>query len=264
MFSERQQQTFADRGLVRLERVVAETTVASLRDRALQTIERAGYWQDGAWLGDPLPRFESQLSRRVKQSLKGAAALHQLVTPAVRNAVDLLVDGRAVRAMPEQPQVLFTAPDSTAWAVPHNVWHLDVPRLGELGLPGVQMFVFLEKVTPRRGGTLVVAGSHRLLNDRGMIRSKHVKRRLKREDYFRGLFRGGDTDRGHFLDEVGHVDDVELQVVELHGNPGDVFLTDLRLLHTVSPNASRTPRLMATQRFFLARLLDAAAKAEQK
>lgn len=120
------------------------------------------------------------------------------------------------------------------------------------------------RVAPRAGGTLVVAGSHRLLNDRGKIRSKDVKRRLKREDYFRGLFRGGDAERRHFLDEVGHVDDVELQVVELHGDPGDVFLTDLRLLHTVSPNASRTPRLMATQRFFLAEFLDAAAKVEQK
>lgn len=40
-------------------------------------------------------------------------------------------------------------------------------------------------------------------------------------------------------------------MVELTGNPGDVFLTDLRLLHTLSPNTRRTPRIMATQRYLL-------------
>jgi hypothetical protein len=40
-------------------------------------------------------------------------------------------------------------------------------------------------------------------------------------------------------------------VVELCGEGGDVFLMDMRLLHTLAPNASRVPRLMATQRFVL-------------
>ncbi len=43
--------------------------------------------------------------------------------------------------------------------------------------------------------------------------------------------------------------DVDLQVVELHGGPGDVFLVDMRVLHTVAPNASRAPRMMFTERF---------------
>ena len=48
-------------------------------------------------------------------------------------------------------------------------------------------------------------------------------------------------------------------MVELHGEPGDVFLTDLRLLHTLAPNASRVPRLMVTQRFLLESLSGAMA-----
>ena len=79
----------------------------------------------------------------------------------------------------------------------------------------------------------LVAGSHRLLNEQGVIRSKDVKRRLEREEYFRALLRDDGSDRRRFLDEVGYVGDVELQVVELHSDPGDVFLTDLRLhVHT--------------------------------
>ncbi len=264
MISEQQRQAFVDRGLVRLEKVIPQTTVAALRARANRTIERAGHWQDGGWLGDPLQPFESQLSRRVKNALKDSPALEQLVTSDLLNAVDLLVEGRTVRPMTTRPQVLFTAPNTTAWALPHKIWHLDVPRLGALGLPGVQMFALLDSVAPRAGGTLLVAGSHRLLNDTGMIRSKDVKRRLKREDYFRALFQRGEADRQHFLDEVSLLGCVELQVVELCGEPGDVFLTDLRLLHTVAPNASRIPRLMATQRFVLAQFLDQIAKVEQK
>ena len=56
MISERQRQTFADHGLIRLE-VIPKTTVATLRERAFRTIERAGYWQHRAWVGDPLARL---------------------------------------------------------------------------------------------------------------------------------------------------------------------------------------------------------------
>ena len=48
--------------------------------------------------------------------------------------------------------------------------------------------------------------------------------------------------------EIGYVDEVPLRVVELTGAPGDVYFTDLRLLHSLGANTSSGPRLMATQR----------------
>jgi ectoine hydroxylase-related dioxygenase (phytanoyl-CoA dioxygenase family) len=131
-----------------------------------------------------------------------------------------------------------------------------MPRLGGSSLPGVQMFSFLDTVAPGSGGTLVVTGSHRLLNDRGRIRSKKAKGLLKREPYFRDLLKPGEGERKHFLEEPGHVGDIELRVVELCGDPGDVFLMDMRVLHTLAPNASRAPRLMVTQRFVLDSIVD--------
>ena len=100
---------------------------------------------------------------------------------------------------------------------------------------------------------MVVAGSHRLLNTGERINSKEVKRRLKQQPYFRELMTPSDSRREHFLSERVMIDDGEneipIQVVELHGAPGDVVFTDLRLLHTIAPNASPRPRIMATQRY---------------
>jgi hypothetical protein len=258
MISEREREAFAERGLIRLDKLIPEATVAPLRDLALQTLEREGFWRDGAWLGDPISdwELEARLSRRLKARLKSSAALNNLMTADLLKVVNLLVDGQTVRPRTDRPQVLFMSPNATAWTVPHKIWHLDVPRLGEVGLPGVQIFSFLNPVAPGAGGTLVVAGLHRLLNDRGRISSRNVKRSLRREPYFRDLFNPRQSDRQRLLEETGHVGDVELQVVELHGEPGDVFLMDLRLLHTLAPNASRVPRLMVTQRFYLKSVLD--------
>jgi ectoine hydroxylase-related dioxygenase (phytanoyl-CoA dioxygenase family) len=39
----------------------------------------------------------------------------------------------------------------------------------QAGCPGVQVLTFLSPVGPGAGGTLVAAGSHRLLNDEGEL-----------------------------------------------------------------------------------------------
>jgi ectoine hydroxylase-related dioxygenase (phytanoyl-CoA dioxygenase family) len=259
MITEHQQESFAERGLIRMDRLIPDAKVAPVRELVLRVLEEEGFWRDGTWVGPATADWSlrTRLMRSLKDRTKRSAAYKDLVTEGLLEAVNLLVGGRAVRPMTNRPQVLFTPPNAASWTVPHKIWHLDVPRLGGVGLPGVQMFSFLNTVAPGTGGTLVVAGSHRLLNDGGRISSKDVKRRLRREAYFGELLKPGEGDRQRFLDEPGRVGDVELQVVELHGEPGDVFLTDLRLLHTLAPNASRVPRLMVTQRFLLESALDA-------
>jgi ectoine hydroxylase-related dioxygenase (phytanoyl-CoA dioxygenase family) len=48
---------------------------------------------------------------------------------------------------------------------------------------------------------------------------------------------------------LGEADGVPIEVVELTGAPGDLWLMDIRALHTAAPNASTAPRLMMTWRF---------------
>jgi len=95
------------------------------------------------------------------------------------------------------PTLLFTLPNATIWTLPHKDWHLDMPRLPNHGVTGVQIFAFLETVETGGGGTLAVTGSNNM------------------------------ADRLRFVREVGHVGNVELQVVEMTGEAGDVYFMDL-------------------------------------
>lgn len=153
--------------------------------------------------------------------------------------------------MSPHPGLLFTLPNANTWTLPHQNWHLDMPRLADGGVPGVQIFAFLETVEPEGGGTLAVTGSHRVGNPRARINSGDLRKQLKREPYFAALMADSTGDRLHFLHKVGRVGHVELQVVEMTGAPGDVYFMDLRLLHTIAPNARPIPRLMLTQRYLL-------------
>ena len=96
---------------------------------------------------------------------------------------------------------------------------------------------------------MAVMGSHRLLNEGVRISSAELRKRLKREAYFSELMSNSTEDRMRFLNEIGHVGDVELKVAEMTGEPGDVYCMDLRVLHTISPNKLRVPRIMLTQRY---------------
>ena len=206
--------------------------------------------QDGVWTF-----AQYKASSSLRKGVKHAGSFRHLVTPELLEAIDTLA-GVAMVPLGSKRQVnpilLVSVPDAETWGVPCGGWHVDLPRLRNRGVPpGVQLFACLDTVEPRGGGTVVVAGSHRLLNDDPWIGPalQHAKR-LRRHLYFRDLMSADVTDRDRFINEPSPVGDVELQVVELSGEPGDAFLVDMRVLHTAAPNASRAPRLMLTQRFF--------------
>jgi hypothetical protein len=58
----------------------------------------------------------------------------------------------------------------------------------------------------------------------------------------------GPADRiSAFMREGGEVDGVPVRVVELTGEPGDMFVCDPLILHCVAPNCGETPRMMRIQ-----------------
>ena len=270
---------FAERGIVRIEGLVPQSVIAPNRDRVYGILEDAGIWRDGRWalskgpteqeaLGkfDWLAPTKSLPMRRIRDSGK-SRAFRAMFTPEALAVARELGGERLFANEPEaggaqafsRPQLLFTPPGARHWFVPNAMWHVDAPRLGEAGPPGLQLFVLLDDIPPGGGATLVVAGSHRLLNDR-VRRSKDIKKSLKRRPYFQFLMgprpqaqQPSETDQTNadstrLLHQPGQDGDVPLQVVELAGQAGDAYVTDLRLLHTLAPNASSRPRLMATQR----------------
>jgi hypothetical protein len=255
----RQRETFDSTGLLCFEGLLSAEAVRQARRAVLQPLERLGLWREGAWRLDstPRPRWPDTGLKTSKAIGNRRPELEALLDePALAATADALLDGRAFdRTLYKRPQLLLTLPNADVWTLPTG-WHVDCPRLASGERPGVQVFAFLEAVGPHGGGTVAVAGSHRLLNHGRFIRVSDMRERLGRDAFFRRLYGqapGGGEDRSDL--PGGVVGDVPLQVVELTGEPGDAWFMDLRVLHAGAPNAAEHPRLMITHRFLRADLV---------
>jgi ectoine hydroxylase-related dioxygenase (phytanoyl-CoA dioxygenase family) len=124
-------------------------------------------------------------------------------------------------------------------------WHLDlsVPKKDEL--IGVQAFILIDAIQPRGGATLALAGSHRL----HYLKTKNALTVLREDDTFSALFDGSKGSDENLL-KPKLVSGIEVSVVEMSGGPGDVYLMDMRVLHSPSINSTKNIRMMATNRFF--------------
>ena len=239
--------TLEAQGLLKLEGFVPKVQVTMARDLIFDVAEKHGLFSAGSWRRSDRRFSAAKPFRAAINALNHADYFPNLISEGVMQiACDLL--GEAVAPLPPGQQILFTLPSTVSWSVPNDVWHIDIPRLGNLGAPGLQVFIFLDDVEPKGGGTLVLSGSHRLLNTSRVMRSKEVKRALRTEPYFRNLFDSERAPLNRLEDTVGLVDGVKLEVIELTGASGDVYLMDLRTLHTPAPNCSNTARLMMTCR----------------
>jgi hypothetical protein len=148
------------------------------------------------------------------------------------------------------PLVTFPEPGA-GWDVPAKHWHLDMPVSATA--PAVaRFFVLLAPLQPRGGGTVVVTGSHRVLQQsapgRTMRSADAVRELRERETWFRDLADSSLPNRSDRLMEEGAiVDGVPVRVVEMTGEPGDVFFMHPSLMHAFSTNAADQVRMMLTQ-----------------
>ncbi len=241
---------FRKEGILKIPGLIDQEPVNKIQAHTRAYFERIGYWIQEDWVLENVPRIAKNSRFQPAKALKRSKIFTEIMTPEVDHVVRSLSEDPEPVLGSDRPQLLFTLPGIEEWTVPSRVWHVDVPRLPENMFPGVQLFTFIEPVLRSGGGTLAVSGSHRLINEDGYVRSKFMKRRLKRELYFRQLFNKKLPDRKNFLSESGQADGVSLRVVEMIGEPGDAYITDLRLLHTVAPNANQKPRVMLTQRYY--------------
>ena len=258
MLSQEEKESFVKWGFVKIDALIPNEVVDPIREAVLDRLCRHGFWGEEGWKAPADAEAEMKLRNTIKEISRSSKSLRPILTERVLSYARNLVSGDEVEMSPPITQFLFTAPRSYVmnhdgrwngkWEVPRSIWHLDMPRSRSIGPPGPEMFTFLNKVEPKGGGTLILAGSHRLLNDVDYLSSKGVKRKLKRHAYFRELTGKGDGDRSRFLEEIGDIDNVPVKVVELTGDPGDVYFIDLRLLHSLGANTSDQPRMMIAQR----------------
>ncbi len=261
---------FGRRGVLRLTGLLSAERVWRAREAVLRPLQRLGLWKAGAWNLNALPRPQwpetgLKTSKVIGNRYPELSALVE--DPALAAAIDALLEGRPYqRPRPNRrPQVLFTLPNAQTWTVPSG-WHSDSPRLASGQSAGVQLFAFLDVVEARGGGTLAIAGSHRLLNEGRAIRPSEMRRLLRADPFFADLMftdpaADDATQRAKLLHRSGAVRNVQLQIVEMTGVPGDVWLMDLRVLHVGSPNATKRPRMMLTFRYERTDLLREVAEA---
>lgn len=261
--SEEQRLRWERDGVLKLEALLDQAAVARAQDAVLAALARLGLWRDGDWRLDarPRPTWPDQGLKPARDIGHRHPEVEALIRqPALKAVVEQLGGAEFDRKIYPRPQVLASLPNIGRWRLPDG-WHTDMPRLARGGSPGVQVFMFLDSVRPRGGGPLVVAGSHLLLNDGRNMKVNEITATLRREPFFHGLFGSGVEATEHDPLPSACVRDVRLEVVEIVGEPGDVWLMDLRALHAAAPNALDRPRLMATHRFVRAERMPEIAEA---
>ena len=188
------------------------------------------------------------------QAVERAGAFAALGSPELLALIDDLLGAGAWERPRRWGQPLITFP-SPAWDLPRVMWHLDYPGADHRPqLTALKLFTFLEPLRPHGGGTLYVAGSHRLAmemaaGERRPTPSAVVRERLKADHpWFARLWAAqGDAGVRALIGAPAQVGGVEVQVLEMTGAPGDLILMHPVTLHGLSHNALDRPRMMLTQ-----------------
>jgi len=226
-----QKSLFIDSGYQRLEVFYSKKAVAGIGAKVLDEFKLLSSQRGGlasASSLQKLPVFQQigKLSARIK-----VPGLHEsLSTPELIACITRLA-GRPPSAI-QDTQLLLSPPNQGASTLENLNWHVDIAANPKGPLPGIQAFFLIDDVAPGGGATLALAGSHRV-NTQGMPTSSQLREVLKTPGDLRGN-----------LHRLG------IEIIEMSGRAGDVFLMDLRVLHTPSVNSTKNVRMMATTRFF--------------
>ena len=154
---------------------------------------------------------------------------------------------------PSPPQILLSFPTRGPWRMPTG-WHIDF-GLDKPTWPvfALKMFALLDDVRPEGGGTLLLAGSHRLVEHLAMEHGRPVdpfggeERLLDPLPAVRALLAG--TAHRDQLGKSFKAHDMELRPVEITGQAGDIVLTHMHVFHSPAPNVTDRPRQMLANAF---------------
>ena len=256
MATKEQHAEFDRVGMIRLPGAIAAGDANQMCDRVWATLLR------NYQIRRDVP--DSWGSRRVMgtHDLPDSETFAEIGSLAVCEMLDDFL-GRGKWQRPQRwASLLVTFPDSRKrWDVPHQAWHLDYPAVRSIqGLFAVRLFTCLSTLPPGAGGTVFVAGSHRLVES--LVRKDGVDR-LRSADARKMMIRNcawmkalcsidnNNVDRiQQFMNRSTSFDDVELRVVEMTGEPGDVLLTHPLLLHAPATNCASVPRMVLSSTIF--------------
>ena len=158
--------------------------------------------------------------------------------------------------------VNFPEETDAPWDVRDDHWHWD----GSSTSTGLLIFSFYSHVRHAGGGTLLLSGSHRLVEDfyaslspadLAQPHKAHRKMFARWDPWLEALMGRAKEpveDRvATFMERTTDVRGVPCRVVELTGEPGDAVFCDLGMLHSTSPNRSDSTRFMRSKFLFVER-----------
>jgi hypothetical protein len=241
---------FADQGFVRVTDALPTPFVAKVQTAIWDQLH-AQYgiarqdpttWRPGWW----------GINKKIIDSAVGIE-----ITPRLIAAVDQLLGAAQWRPLKTLGGLLMTMPEPEPKAWDRALeWHFDNdPRAYLARVDELMLFTFFSSVRPRGGGTLVLAGSPRLVAR--YIAAGAAGEGTDPDAITAGLaawhpwlaeLLGRPSSEARstttLMEEPVEVDGVPLQIVELTGEPGDAVLCHPAVLHAVSMNCSTIPRFM--------------------
>jgi Phytanoyl-CoA dioxygenase (PhyH) len=242
---------FSELGFVRLHNVFTDDDAARMRRVVWHELER----RYGA-VEDDRSTWKVQTPSGMTTSKKHHA-FEPIGGPCLQEAVDALLGEENWGMPPHWGQVMVTFPDEgTPWRLPGNLWHIDFPYTNEpTPLFGLKIFAFFGDVEPQGGGTLVISGSHRVVERFVATTPAEARtdyrtcrlRFMKLDRWFQALAQTEDPDpdrNARFMESDHDADGVPVRVVALTGRPGDVVIAHPWTLHHSAPNVASYPRMM--------------------
>ncbi|MBT3603733.1 MAG: hypothetical protein HOE48_02370 [Candidatus Latescibacteria bacterium] len=249
MLTEQQLADFEKLGVIRLPGAIAREDAEVMGEQMWNVLGQFGAQKEdrATWVEIKQSKFKKIID---------AGAFNKIESATVCAALDeLFGEGEWIKPDVWPSGILFNIPRDEQWDVPTGGWHIDSPvSLQTHPLHFLAYFTFLNTVKAGGGGTLIVTGSHHIVRDiitqpdaRPKIRSNDMKKILIRtEPWMQDLFSDAAFENRiekfmtESISENGHA----LRVMELTGEPGDVFLMHPWLLHTSMSNINDTPRMM--------------------
>jgi hypothetical protein len=242
-----QRDEFERRGVLRLRAFYPKADIDLMADRLWADLAaRCGMRRDQ-------PTTWTVASPAHFQALKRSGAFAALGSANVFALADALL-GPGSWSAPTHwggPLVTFPAAQSN---LPRPPWHLDIGGVEPLDpLPTLRVFTFLEAVQPNGGGTLYVAGSHRLAIDLertvgSPVRSAQVRDWLEaQQPWFTRLLAASMADLCALIGVEARVGSHTVGLEEMTGDPGDLIVMHPAILHGTAHNMLDRPRLMLTE-----------------